>query len=437
MPRVGRSGEPVADLTALGWTIMSPGREGDYNNMFFAKKSVGDFEKLCSLDVLGIEDKPEQDIVLQDFKDQLNRNQEGWYETGLLWKKEVPELANNEQGSKARLKKLVQRLERQPQLYDKYEEILREQEHEGIIERVSDQKVNGKTKSFYLPHRAVIRESAETTKVRIVFDASSRANDNSPSLNECLETGPPLQNQIWDILTRSRVKPVFLTADMKQAFLQIRIKEQERDVFRFHWIKERNIDKLEVFRFTRVLFGCTQSPFLLFATVLKHLEEYEEEYKEEVAEIKKSIYVDDLQLTGNTVAEVQHLKESAVKIFNDAKFQLHKLHSNRKELEREDDKQKDEEQSFAKQQLGVKENDTKLLGLSWNKEHDTIHISTKLENETELTKRGILKKLASVYDPLGLISPITLVGKIIFRDTCLKNLKWDEEIPESLKQTLG
>ncbi len=50
---------------------------------------------------------------------------------------------------------------------------------------------------------------------------------------------------------------------------------------------------------TRVLLGCTQSPFLLGATVLKYLEEQEEEYKEEVAETKKSIYVDDLQLTGN------------------------------------------------------------------------------------------------------------------------------------------
>ena len=49
-------------------------------------------------------------------------------------------------------------------------------------------------KEFYIPHRPVIRESAESTKVRIVYDASAKPSEKSPSLNECLETGPPLQN---------------------------------------------------------------------------------------------------------------------------------------------------------------------------------------------------------------------------------------------------
>ena len=47
----------------------------------------------------------------------------------------------------------------------------------------------------------MIRESAETTKIRIVYDASAKPNKDSVSLNECLETGPPLQNSLWDILS--------------------------------------------------------------------------------------------------------------------------------------------------------------------------------------------------------------------------------------------
>ena len=46
----------------------------------------------------------------------------------------------------------------------------------------------------------VVKEEAESTKHRVVFDASAKGNDQSPSLNECLETGPSLQNLIWDIL---------------------------------------------------------------------------------------------------------------------------------------------------------------------------------------------------------------------------------------------
>ena len=75
---------------------------------------------------------------------------------------------------------------------------------------------------------AVIREAAESTKMRIVFDASAKASPTSPSLNDCLETGPPLQNLLWSVLVRKRFKPVALCADLK------RIQEEDRDALRFH-----------------------------------------------------------------------------------------------------------------------------------------------------------------------------------------------------------
>ena len=69
---------------------------------------------------------------------------------------------------------------------------------------------------FYLPHRLVILESTETTKLRIVYDASSKLTKNSASLNDCLETGPPLQNSIWDTLVRSRFKLILLCGNMSK-----------------------------------------------------------------------------------------------------------------------------------------------------------------------------------------------------------------------------
>ena len=93
-------------------------------------------------------------------------------------------------------------------------------------------------KEFYIPHKAVVREAAESRKLRIVYDASARESENSPSLNECLEVGPPLQNRLWAVLVRVRFQPVALTGDMKQAFLQVRIREEDRDALRFHWIRD-------------------------------------------------------------------------------------------------------------------------------------------------------------------------------------------------------
>ena len=49
---------------------------------------------------------------------------------------------------------------------------------------------------YYMPHKAVVREAAKTITVRIVNDASAESSSKDESLNECLETGPPLQNLI-------------------------------------------------------------------------------------------------------------------------------------------------------------------------------------------------------------------------------------------------
>ena len=100
-------------------------------------------------------------------------------------------LQTNKNGSLRRLTGLVRRLQREPALVDRYDEIIQDQLARGIVERASEEP---KGREFYIPHKPVVRESAESTKMRIVFDASARANEKSLSLNDCLETGPPLQN---------------------------------------------------------------------------------------------------------------------------------------------------------------------------------------------------------------------------------------------------
>ena len=74
-------------------------------------------------------------------------------------------------------------------------------------------------REFHIPHKAVIRDEAESTKIRIVCDASAGETDKSPSLNYYLETSKPLQNLVWCVLERNRLKPVAICGDLKQAFL--------------------------------------------------------------------------------------------------------------------------------------------------------------------------------------------------------------------------
>ena len=89
-------------------------------------------------------------------------------------------------------------------------------------------------REFYIPHKPVVRATAESTKLRIVYDASARAFDGALSLNDCLHAGPPLQNKLWRVLVRGRFNPVVVSGDLQKAFLQVRIEEAYHDAMRFH-----------------------------------------------------------------------------------------------------------------------------------------------------------------------------------------------------------
>ena len=85
-----------------------------------------------------------------------------------------------------------------------------------MIEKVSENESEN-SKELFLPQRPIIRQNAESTKLRVVHDASARS-DFGYSLNDCLEKGPSIQNKLWDILIRTRFRPVILCADIEKAF---------------------------------------------------------------------------------------------------------------------------------------------------------------------------------------------------------------------------
>lgn len=244
-----------------------------------------------------------------------------------------------------RLENTVRKLENQG-LSEQYDAIIKEQLVEGIVEPAEEQVVG---REFYIPHKPVIRE--ESTKLRIVYDASARAYDKAPSLNDCLHAGPPLQNQLWSVLVRARFHPVFTTGDMKQAFLRVRIRMQDRDAMRFHWIADLETRQVETLRFTRALFGLSSSPFLLGGVIKQHLENCRRAYPEIAREIEKSLYVDDLINGGPTVEAAKQVKETSTEVFAQGGFTLHKWHSNAVELDAVSaDQISETQESYAKQQ---------------------------------------------------------------------------------------
>lgn len=120
----------------------------------------------------------------------------------------------------------------------------------------------------------------------------------------------------------------------------------------------------------------------------------------------KSLYVDDLLSGGPTIEKAKQLKRETTEIFADAKFELHKWHSNRKELQTACE---DYEPPFAKEQLEntPAKGECKLLSIGWDKFEDTLYVCFPA-TPAEQTRHGILTNLAKVYDPLGVVSPVML-----------------------------
>lgn len=170
-----------------------------------------------------------------------------------------------------RLENLWKKLKHDPALLSNYDNIIRGQLDQGVIEPVPENDYEVR-KTCYLPHRPVIDDRRTTTKIRMVFDAS--VSSNGPSLNECLHPGPSLTSSLYGTLLRFCSFNYAVVTDIKQAFLQINLDESHRNYVRFIWFKDANNVNFEQFennplveyRLCRVLFDVNSSPFLLSAT---------------------------------------------------------------------------------------------------------------------------------------------------------------------------
>ena len=213
------------------------------------------------------------------------------YVTSLPFKPHHQFLPDNYSIAKYRLYNLKKRLDNNLDLKIEYDNIFRNYLNEGIIEKVNyESAIPGCV--HYLPHHAVICNDKETTKVRVVFDASAKL-PKSPSLNECLYAGPCLLSLVYDVLLRFHLQRIVLISDIKQAFLNVGIREEDCDYIRFLWFKDifSENPEITIYRFLRVVFGLICSPFLLNATVKHHASKYSTKWKYFVEKILRDLYV--------------------------------------------------------------------------------------------------------------------------------------------------
>ena len=450
-----RANGPVATKTRFGWVLSGPmkARKMDQvDNLLISceleRTSEGRMEeqlrRFWDLETIGVRPHEDEEVFI-NFKETL-RFENSRYEVKLPWKSHRDSLTTNFELCKVRLQSLLKRLKKRPSLLKEYDKIFQEQEKAGIIENIPK---TGESEGIvhYLPHHCVIKKNNETTKLRVVFDASARDGSN-PSLNDCLHSGPSLIVDIFGILLRFRMYEVAITADIEKAFLMVSIAPEDRNALRFLWIDDYKKDFPEIVekRQTRVTFGVNSSPFLLGGTVGEHVHsDPSANMTPEFAErFLRSLYVDDLTRGESTINKAVSFYFTAKKVMQGGSFNLRKWRSNSPELmnlinQLEGSVDPSEEPTFASMMLefGNKYSEgRKILGLNWQEDTDEFVFNFKtLVNEDrkcELTKRCLVSSMSKMYDPLGLLTPLFVRMKILVQRLCKEKVNWDDPLTEEL-----
>ena len=196
---LGQNG-PTAIHTHLGWVlsgqVWSAAEQNSLNSQVShtlhiqSPSSAPHLDHLLTqfweLESLGI---TQNEPSIHDIFKKSIQFKNGRYKVSLPWRPNQPQLPTNFELARKRLQGLLKRLRQHPEVQQEYHAIIQEQLRLGIVEKCSDQTCQGSDDTIhYLPHHAIIHTDKQTTKLRIVYDASAR--DNGPSLNDCLFSGP-------------------------------------------------------------------------------------------------------------------------------------------------------------------------------------------------------------------------------------------------------
>ena len=179
--------------------------------------------------VLGLADTRgnDQGTVYGEFKEKLERNRAGCYETKLPWKDNHPTLPTNEMGSRRRVEQLIKWLRRN-ESYKNYNNIIQDQLQQGVIKMARNRAVNkgvSPTQRSESVNRW-LRPRNSTYSLRCFYKGEHPA---------IIERLPPPRSSTADLNTlehprKCKIHPVLVICDFQTAFLQIRIKEEEREI---------------------------------------------------------------------------------------------------------------------------------------------------------------------------------------------------------------
>ena len=437
--RTGKEYEPYAIKSKIGWVVWGLVTEQE-DRMSINKASVEEIDEIDSLVRESInmdfpeklvDDKREYSVqdrlFIKKTQESIQLNDEGKYEMDLPFQGENVRIPNNINYVKKRLIGLKDKLDKDVVFKEDYVKFMAQLINKGYVEQVLDQDVNKNDGCvWYIPHHGI--RHPRKNKMRVVFDCSSKYL--GISLNDLLLPGPNMTNNLQHVLLRFRQEPIAFMGDIESMFYQVKVPQKHRDFLRFFWWPNGSTNvEPKVYRMTVHLFGAVSSPacanFALRQVVTDNKESYDEEV---VKSVINNFYVDDVLKSVATPQKAIALIKGIKDLCNQGGFHLKDWVSNNDEVIASIPEQ--DCANVSEQNLDIFNAEVnRALGIVWSVSKDTFEFKVNIK-EAENTRRGILRIVSSLYDPLGLVAVFTLPVKCILRRLCQLKLKWDDEIPE-------
>ena len=355
---------------------------------------------------------------------------DGRYVVALPFVDDDVNLPNNYEMALNNLHHLGKRLSKaDPSIRQKYHESMSNLLKDGHAVEVVDTNTNLDALVWYLIHFWVITSD----KFRVVFNPSAKYKNCS--LNSQLINGPDMNNNLQGVLMRFRQYPFAFSGDIKKMYYQVKVPEEQQDVFRFLWWRNGDPeDEVVQYKMTRHPFGAASSgncaKFALNQTAEDNVVNA---CTEAVNTVKRSFYVDDGLKSVKDEDTLAVVINDVIRICDSGGFCFTKIRTNSKKVISliPSDRVSQDRKNIK----GDETPNTPVLGVSWDAEADVFVIVINVKDKPK-TKRGILSQMLQIWQPLGHLQPFLLPIKILIQELQKLNLQWDIKIPDELVAVL-
>ena len=268
-----------------------------------------------------------------------------------------------------------------------------------------------------------------TTKLRVVFDASSKS-PNGNSLKDCFLLGPRLQDHVFDILIRLRLHQYALSADVAKMYRQVALDKSDRDFHRILW-RDYVTDEIRELRMTCVTYGVASS-FYHSTRALHESAKTNGPNPNTVNVILNVFWVDDLISGADTLEEACVLQDDLIETLNKNCLPLRKWSSNQPQPVTR--LPKDLQEADKAYEINDKTHPIKTLILTWHPLEDHFVYASRSEYVSTITKRTLLCDVSKHFDPIGLIAPVLVVAKVIIQSCWKLDLEWNDAVPHDVSR---